>query len=323
MTAARRGPRSRPLPAARPLPDVDLSDWSPALRRPLRGRVAVVAGGTRGAGRAIAVCLGAAGATVYVTGRSVRGHPATPGRPETIDETAAMIRARGGDAVPVRVDHSVEPEVRRLFDRVRREQHRRLDILVNDIWGGERLAEWGAPPWKFDWRRGRAMFERAVYTHIVTTRYGVPLMVRRRRGLVVEVTDGAHFGYRGNYLYDLVKTTVIRLAFALSEEFRAAGLRHATSLAVTPGFLRSEEMLEQFGVSESNWKDAIPKSRHWFASETPYLLGKGVAELAADPRVQARAGQVVGSWELAKRYRYRDVDGARPDWGKVFAKMGK
>jgi NAD(P)-dependent dehydrogenase (short-subunit alcohol dehydrogenase family) len=295
----------------------DLSSWTLARRRPLRGQVAVVAGGTRGAGRAISVCLGAAGARVYVTGRSVRGAPATLGRPETIDETADLIRAVGGTAVAVRVDHRREPEVRRLFERIRRREHGRLDILVNDVWGGETLTEWGRPPWKLSWGKGRDMLETAVFTHLLTSRYALPLMVRRRRGLVVEVTDGTHSRYRGSLYYDLVKTSVIRLAYSLSEEFAEAKLRRMTALTVTPGFLRSEYMLDQFGVTEANWRDAIPKARHFYASETPYFLGKGVASLAADPRVHRKSGRVLGSWELAREYRFRDLDGSRPDWGKV------
>jgi NAD(P)-dependent dehydrogenase (short-subunit alcohol dehydrogenase family) len=277
-----------------------------------------VAGGTRGAGRAIAVCLGAAGAFVYVTGRSTRGHPATAGRPETIEETVAMIRAQRGEAVAIRVDHTVEREVRRLFSRIDRERDGRLDILVNDIWGGEELTEWGVPPWELSWARGRQLIERAVFSHILTNRYGVPLLVRRRSGLVIEVTDGAHYRYRGSLFYDLVKMTVIRLAYDLAEEFREAGLRRVSAVAVTPGFLRSEFMLDQFGVREDNWKDAIPKAKHWYASETPYFVGKAVSELASDPNVHRRSGRVVGSWTLAKRYGFRDVDGTRPDWGKVF-----
>jgi short-subunit dehydrogenase len=188
---------------------------------------------------------------------------------------------------------------------------------VNDIWGGETLTEWGLPPWKLSWTKGREMVEQAVFTHILTSRYGVPLLVRRRRGLVVEVTDGAHFRYRGSLFYDFVKTSVIRLAYGLSEEFREAHLRRVTALAVTPGFLRSEYMLEQFGVTEANWRDGISKAPHFYASETPYFLGKAVAALAADPNVHRKSGKVFGSWQLAREYRFTDLDGSRPDWGKV------
>jgi NAD(P)-dependent dehydrogenase (short-subunit alcohol dehydrogenase family) len=298
-------------------PDVD---WKPARLRPLRNRVAVVAGGTRGAGRAIAVSLGLAGATVYVTGRSGRGHPATPGRPETIDETAEMIRERGGRATAVRVDHTDESQVRRLFDRVAREQRGRLDILVNDIWGGEELIEWGKAPWEMSWKLGRTLLERAVFTHIITSRFGVPLMVARRRGIVFEVTDGDHQLYRGSFYYDLVKVSVIRMALALHEEFEEAKLPRMSAIALTPGFLRSEFMLDQFGVTEANWRDAVGKAapRHFAASETPYLVARGVVALATDPGVHRRSGKVVGSWTLAKKYGFTDLDGTRPDWGRVF-----
>lgn len=298
------------------------SRWGPETTRPLRGQVALVAGGTRGAGRAISVCLGMAGAMVYVTGRSTTGHPATPGRPETIDETAAMIRSRGGSAVAVRVDHSQEIEVRRLFERVRREQNGRLDILVNDIWGGEELTEWGRPFWELSPTKGRTMLGRAIRTHILTSRYGVPLMVRRRRGWVFEVTDGDHDRYRGSLYYDLVKSTVIRLARDMAEEFESRRLHRLSAMAVTPGFLRSEFMLDQFGLTEENWRSGLLRPRvtgnHFFASETPYYLGRGIVALAADPKARRRSGEVVGSWSLAKRYGFTDVDGTQPNWGKVF-----
>jgi NAD(P)-dependent dehydrogenase (short-subunit alcohol dehydrogenase family) len=315
MTPTRRERRG---PAISQSPD---QGWEPARTKPLRGRVAVVAGATRGAGRAIAVSLGLAGAKVYATGRSVRGRPATPGRSETIEETAAIIRAYGGTAVGWRVDHTVPAEVRRLAARIRRAEDGRLDVLVNDIWGGEELTEWGRPPWTMSWERGRTMLERAVFSHILTSRYLVPLMVARRRGLVVEVTDGAHLGYRGSLFYDLVKTSVIRLAVAYAAEFEEAGLRRLAAVAVTPGFLRSEFMLDQFGVREENWREAIPKVTHFYASETPYYLGRGVVALASDPGVRAKSGQVLGSWTLAREYGFTDRDGTRPNWGAVFARI--
>jgi NAD(P)-dependent dehydrogenase (short-subunit alcohol dehydrogenase family) len=293
-------------------------DWDPARTRPLRGQVAVVAGATRGGGRGIAVSLGLAGATVYVTGRSVPGHPATAGRPETIHETAQMIRAAGGVAVPVRVDHTNEPEVRRLFARVAREQHGHLDILVNDVWGGDELTEWGRPPWTMSWALGRAMLERGIFSHLLTVLHGVPLLVRRRRGLVFEVTDGDHQYYRGSLFYDLVKVSAIRIAFALHEEFREARLSRVSALAVTPGFLRSEAMLDRFGVTEETWKDGVARAPHFYASETPYYLGRAVVALASDPRVHARSGQVLGTWDLARQYGFTDRNGTRPNWGKLF-----
>ena len=311
-SASVHGPPSRP-------PN---EGWPPAERKPLRGQVALVAGATRGAGRAIAVSLGLAGATVYVTGRSTRGHPATPGRPETIDETAEIVRHYGGRAWAVRVDHTVEGEVRRLVRRIARREHGRLDLLVNDIWGGEELTEWGKPPWTMAYRLGRTMLERAVFSHILTNRYAVPLMVARKRGVVFEITDGDHLDYRGSLFYDLVKSTVIRLALAYHEEFEEANLRHLSAIAVTPGFLRSEFMLDQFGVTEENWRDAAAKVRRFEFSETPYFLGRAIVALAADPRVHTKSGKVFGSWTLAKEYRFTDRNGTRPDWGKAFPEGG-
>jgi NAD(P)-dependent dehydrogenase (short-subunit alcohol dehydrogenase family) len=309
-------PRSRTAPVSGPPNE----GWPPAQSHPLRGRVALVAGGTRGAGRAIAVSLGIAGATVYVTGRSTRGHPATRGRPETIDETAELIQKYGGTAIPVRVDHTREPEVRRLFARVEREQRGRLDILVNDIWGGEELTEWGQPPWTMSWRRGRSLLERAIFTHILTSRYGVPLMIRRRKGILFEVTDGDHQFYRGSFFYDLVKVTVIRMALAYHEEFEEARLPRLSAIAVTPGFLRSEYMLDQFGVTEANWRDAVARGSHghFWASETPYYLGRSVVALATDRDVHRKSGKVFGTWKLAREYGFTDLDGTQPNWGKVF-----
>jgi NAD(P)-dependent dehydrogenase (short-subunit alcohol dehydrogenase family) len=251
----------------------------------------------------------------------VRGRPATPGRPETIEETAEMIRGYGGSAVALRVDHTMPEEVRRLAARIRRAEEGRLDVLVNDIWGGEELTEWGLPPWRMSWEHGRTMLERAVFSHIITSRFLVPLLVARRQGLVVEVTDGAHNEYRGSFYYDLVKTMVIRLTTAYAAEFEEAGLSRVSAVAVTPGFLRSEFMLDRFGVREENWRDAIRKDRHFYASETPYLLGRGVAGLAADPRVRAKSGHVIGSWTLAREYGFNDLDGTRPNWGVVFARI--
>ena len=283
--------------------------------QPLRGQVAVVAGATRGAGRGIARMLGAAGATVYCTGRSVRGSAATEGRTETIDETAEMVTADGGRGIAVRTDHTVEAEVERLFERVRAEEHR-LDVLVNDIWGGDALTEWGSPFWASSVAQGQKLLERAVHSHIITSRHGVPLMVERGAGLIVEVTDGDTMGYRGNLFYDLAKNAVIRLAYAMAGDLHAHP--GVTALAITPGFLRSEHVLDHFGVSEANWRDAIEKDPYFAESETPCYVGRAVAALAADPRVKEKSGRLLSSWGLAKEYALTDVDGRRPDWGSFF-----
>ncbi len=277
----------------------------------LEGKVAVVAGATRGAGRGIACGLGEAGATVYCTGRSVRGSPATAGRPETIEETAEMVTARGGVGIYAQVDHTVGDQVEALFERIEKEQGQ-LDVLVNDVWGGDELTEWGKPFWQLSLDKGLLMLERAINSHIITSRYGVPLMIEKSSGLIVEITDGDFQGYRGNLFYDLVKSSVIRLAYMMSADLRDHDI---TALAVTPGFLRSEMMLDHFGVSEENWRDATKKDEHFAESETPFFVGRAVAELAADPNVAAKAGQVFASWNLAKEYDFDDVDGRRPDWG--------
>ena len=278
----------------------------------LQGKIAVVAGATRGAGRAIAVSLGEAGATVYCTGRSVRGEPASgPNRPETIDETAESISTRGGTAFPVRVDHSDPDQVKRLFERVASEQGK-LDILINDIWGGEQLSDWDHPFWEQSLENGLLMQRRAVHTHIITSYFGVPLMLPQKQGLVVEVTDGYTLDYRGRFFYDLAKTSVIRLAFGLAQEL---GPRGITALGVTPGFLRSEEMLDHFGVKEENWRDAVSQEPLFAYSETPYYLGRAVAALAADPNVSGKAGKTYPTWHLYKEYGFTDLDGTQPDWG--------
>ena len=297
----------------------------------LKGKVALVAGATRGAGRAIAECLGEAGATVVCTGRSSRarparslrsdpaGGPANPfrldTRPETIEETAERVTARGaaagGRGIALRVDHTVPEQVQALIDTIRRE-HGRLDVLVNDVWGGDELTEWGRPFWELSLDKGRALLERAVTSHVITSRLAVPLMIERRAGLIVEITDGDALYYRGNLFYDLAKLSVIRLAFAMAEELRPHGI---AALAVTPGFLRSEAMLEHFGVSEANWRSAAAQDANFLVSETPTLLGRAVAALAADPALLARSGGLFSSWGLRADYGLTDADGAAPDWG--------
>jgi NAD(P)-dependent dehydrogenase (short-subunit alcohol dehydrogenase family) len=270
--------------------------------KPLEGKVAVVAGATRGAGRGIATALGELGATVYCTGRSVAGSPGMKNRPETIDQTAAIVTERGGHGIAVQVDHTVPEQVARLFERVGE-----LDILVNDIWGGDELTEWGKKLWETRLEDGLTMIDRALKTHIITSYHGLPRI--RRGGLVVEITDGDAYFYRGHFFYDLVKTTVIRMAFALAQELQGRGV---TALAVTPGFLRSEWMLDHFGVTEENWRDAAAQMKSFIASETPLFVGRGVAALAADPHVAAKNGRVFASWDLGDEYGVTDADGTRP-----------
>lgn len=282
----------------------------------LSGRVAVVAGATRGAGRGIAVELGAAGATVYCTGRSTRAKRSDMDRAENIDETAELVTAAGGTGIAVATDHTVPAQVEALFDRVRTEQQGRLDVLVNDVWGGDPLTEWGTPFWELDLDKVATLLSRAVLSHIITSRFGVPLMVARRSGLVIEVTDGDRPDYRSNLPYDHVKSSVIRLAYGMSEELKPHGV---TAVALTPGFLRSEAMLDYFGVTADTWRDAAAKDVHFLASETPHFVGRAVASLAADRDVAAKTGRVLTSWDLSDEYGYDDVDGARPHWGRYFA----
>ncbi|HEX9982465.1 MAG TPA: SDR family oxidoreductase [Thermoanaerobaculia bacterium] len=270
--------------------------------KPLAGKIAVVAGATRGAGRGIATALGELGATVYCTGRSVAGSPGMKDRPETIDETAAIVTERGGHGIAVQVDHTVPEQVARLFEQVGQ-----FDILVNDIWGGDDLTEWGKKLWETKLEDGLTMIDRAIKTHIITSYYGVPRI--RDGGLVVEITDGDTYFYRGHFFYDFVKTSVIRMAFSLSQELQD---RNVTALAVTPGFLRSEWMLSHLGVTEANWRDAAEQVPHFIASETPLFVGRGVAALAADPNVATKNGRVYASWDLGEEYALLDADGTRP-----------
>ncbi|MEK3883026.1 SDR family oxidoreductase [Paenibacillus sp. PL2-23] len=292
--------------------------------QPLKGRVAVVAGATRGAGRGIAVSLGEAGATVYCTGRSITGTRSDLNRPETIQETAELVTAAGGQGIPVQVDHTSPQQVAALFERVGMEQQGRLDILVNNIWGGEKLIEWGKMFWEHDLPSGLLVQERAVKAHLITGYYGIPLMVANQSGLHIEVTDGIDYRYRGNLFYSLAKISPIHIAQSLAEELRPHGV---TALAVTPGFLRSEEMLEHFGVTEANWRDALHSGKdnaeHFVAqAETPRFVGRGIAALAADPAKFEKTGKVLPSWELSDEYGIIDIDGRQPHWGRYAKEHG-
>ena len=287
----------------------------------LKGKVALVAGATRGAGRGIAVELGAAGATVYVTGRTTRDRPSEYARPETIEETAALVSASGGRGIAVRVDHLVAAEVRALVERIRAEQGR-LDVLVNDIWGGENLKEWNKPVWEHDLDNGLRMLSLGVHTHLITAHHALPLLIERPGGLLVEVTDGtADYNadhYRINPFYDLAKVAVTRMAWAHAKDLAPHG---ATSVALTPGWLRSEMMLEAFGVTEQNWRDATARIPHFVISETPRFVGRAVAALAADPDRARWNGQSLSSGELAQVYGFTDVDGSRPDAWRYVAEI--
>jgi NAD(P)-dependent dehydrogenase (short-subunit alcohol dehydrogenase family) len=283
--------------------------------KPLEGKVAVVAGATRGAGRGIATMLGEAGATVYVTGRTTRSSRSPMGRPETIEETAELVTKQGGTGIAIRVDHANENEVKALFDRVADEQQGRLDILVNDIWGGDPLTVWGKPFWEHSLTDGLAIQDGAVRTHMITSWYGAPLMTARGSGLIIEITDGVGYNYRGNLYYSLAKISAVHLAEAMAADLKPHGV---TAVAITPGFLRSEAMLELFGVREDNWRDGAAREPHFIASETPYYVGRAVAALAADPNHYAKTGQSLSSWVLMREYGFMDMDGRQPDWGKYY-----
>nr|WSX77508.1 SDR family oxidoreductase [Streptomyces sp. NBC_00899] len=286
--------------------------------RRLSGTVALVAGATRGGGRGIAVELGAAGATVYATGRSSRATgPSDLARPETVEETAEMVTAAGGRGIAVRTDHSSPEDVRALVARIAAEQDGRLDVLVNCVWGGDPLTDWEHPLWEQDLDRGLRLLRRAVDTHVITSRYALLLLVARGRGLVVEVTDGNSARYRGSFFYDLAKSSVIRLAVAQAAELKPHGV---AAVALTPGFLRSEAMLDGFGVTEANWRDGAAKDPHFAQSESPAYLGRAVAALAADPDVLARTGQALATWSLYEEYGFTDADGTRPDWAAYWSR---
>ncbi len=278
----------------------------------LAGKVALVAGATRGAGRGIAVQLGAGGATVYCTGRTSGSERSEMNRPETIEETAALVDEAGGHGIAVQVDHLVTDEVRALVKRIDRD-HGALHVLVNDIWGATTM-EWDKTVWESSLEVGLHTLRLAVDTHAITSHFALPLLIKRPGGLVVEVTDGTDEynanNYRVSFFYDLAKAAVNRMAFALAHELAPYG---ATAVSLTPGWLRSEAMLEAFGVSESNWRDATKRIPHFAISESPAFVGRAVEALARDPELSRWNGQSLSSGQLAKVYGFTDLDGSQPD----------
>jgi NAD(P)-dependent dehydrogenase (short-subunit alcohol dehydrogenase family) len=280
--------------------------------KPLAGKVAWVAGATRGAGRGIAVQLGAAGATVYVTGRTTRSHRSEMNRPETIEETAELVQAAGGQAIAAPVDHLVPDQVRDLVHRIRIEQGQ-LHVLVNDIFGATKI-EWNKTVWESDLQYGLHMLHLAVDTHAITSHFALPLLIENPGGLVVEVNDGTTAynatHYRNTFFYDLAKASVGRMGFAIAHELEPYA---ATAVSLTPGWLRSEAMLEAFGVTETHWRDATQRIPHFAISESPGFVGRAVVALACDPNVSRWNGQSVSSGELAQVYGFTDIDGSQPD----------
>ncbi|TXC98728.1 SDR family oxidoreductase [Streptomyces sp. ISID311] len=291
------------------------------MTKELAGRVALVAGATRGAGRAMAVELGRAGALVYVTGRTTRERVSEVGRPtETIEETAELVTAAGGTGIAVPTDHLEPEQVKALVERIDRAQGR-LDVLVNSLWGGDRLIEFDTRLWDLDLAGGLRMLRLGIDSHLITGHYALPLLIRRPGGLVVEITDGtADFNrrYRDNLCFDLTKNAPHRIAFGLAAELREHG---GTAVSLTPGFLRSEEMLDHFGVTEETWRDAVAKEPHFAIAESPALIARGVRALAADPDKERWSGRSLSSGQLAKEYGFTDTDGSRPDCFGYFDEM--
>ena len=305
--------------------------WSPNPEA-LRGRVAIVAGATRGAGRGIAAALGEAGATVYCTGRSsTHGRGGSDyDRHETIEETAELVTSLGGVGIALQVDHLEADQVRGLAAKVRHERGR-IDLLVNDIWGGELLKggpeDWDTPIWEHDLADGLRILRLAIDTHLITSHFLLPLLIEKPGGLLVEMTDGtleynaSH--YRISVFYDLAKTAVNRLAFSQGHELAA---HQAMALAITPGWMRSEMMLDAFGVTEATWRDALDAERKsgpvappgFAASETPRFVGRAVAALAADPERARWNQKSVTAAALARAYGFTDLDGSQPDaWARM------
>jgi NAD(P)-dependent dehydrogenase (short-subunit alcohol dehydrogenase family) len=283
------------------------------MTQTLAGKVALVAGATRGAGRGIAIELGAAGATVYCTGRTTRAQRSEYDRPETIEETAEAVTAAGGEGIAVQVDHLEATQVQALVARIDA-SHGRLDVLVNDIWGGELLTEWNVPVWQHSLENGLRIMRLGIDTHLITSHFALPLLIRRPGGLVVEMTDGTDEYNRANYrlsmFYDQVKTSVQRMAWGLAKELEPHG---CTAVALTPGWLRSEMMLGHYGVTEENWRDATKVQPHFIISESPHYVGRAVAAMAADDEKARWNGQSLSSGGLAQVYGFRDVDGSQPD----------
>jgi len=264
----------------------------------LQGKVAVVTGASRGAGRGIALALGEQGATVYVTGRSTAAGARTEDRPETIEETAAMVGARGGVGIPVRVDHTDEQEVKALFARVQKEQGR-LDLLVNNAWGGNELPIAIQPFWELTTKHWENMFHAGVRCGILASKYGVPLMLPAGRGLIIHTTSYDQGKYIGHFYYDLAKNALNRMAFGMGAELKRHGI---TVLALSPGWMRTERVLESV-------KNEEERQQMLEQTETTEYIGRAVCALASDPDPMRMSGSIQMVGELAEIYGFTDVDG--------------
>lgn len=284
----------------------------PVDHQPLAGQVALVAGATRGGGRATAIELATAGATVYLTGRTTAASSSPMNRPETIEGTASLVEAAGGNGIAVQVDHTDADQVADLMATIKAE-HGRLDVLVNNVWGGDPMVEWDGPFWTHDLDNALALLRQAIDSHIITSWHAAPLLTVDGGGLIIEVTDGTSTRYRGSFFYDLAKSSVIRLAVAQAADFGDQGV---AVVAVSPGFLRSEAMLDHFGVTEASWRAAIKQDEHFAWSETPHYLGRAIVAIAADTDRMALTGTTTATWELYQRYGFTDLDGSQPDWGR-------
>lgn len=283
------------------------------MEKILKDKVIVVAGATRGAGRGIAIELGAAGAIVYCTGRSIKGK--TSGRPETIDETADMVTKAGGRGIAIQVDHTQPKQVKNLFQQISDQHDGHLDILVNDIWGGDELTQWNVPYWEHSLDAGLQMLERAINTHIITSYYATPLLIKSKSGMIFEITDGKTYDYRGTFFYDLVKVSIMRLAYSMAKDLQPYNI---ASVAVTPGFLRSEAMLDNFNVTEENWREGIKKDKFFGFSETPHYIGRAIVALATDSKIMDKSGKTFATWDLSEEYGFVDIDGSQPHWQRNY-----